>query len=76
MKVPQQTKQQIEQGNYRATLYRIIYIGTTETEYKGERKSSFKVHLTWELNDETRVFKEGDEPKPGRESEVHLLNGV
>lgn len=61
---PTTTREKIEQGNYRAVLYRIVYIGTVEGEYKGEKKSSFKVHLTWELSDERKVFKEGDEAKP------------
>ena len=61
---PTTTREKIEQGNYRAVLYRIVYIGTVEGEYKGEKKSSFKVHLTWELSDERKVFKEGEEAKP------------
>jgi hypothetical protein len=66
MKAPQNNtqKEKIEQGNYRAVLYRIVYIGTVEGEYKGQKKSNFKVHLTWELSDERKVFKEGDEAKP------------
>lgn len=61
---PTTTREKIEQGNYRAVLYRIVYIGTVEGEYKGQKKSSFKVHLTWELSDERKVFKDGEEAKP------------
>ena len=66
MKAPTPTtiKEKIEQGNYRAVLYRIVYIGTVEGEYQGKPKRTFKVHLTWELSDERKVFKEGDEAKP------------
>jgi hypothetical protein len=66
MKAPTQTQQRekIEQGNYRAVLYRIVYMGTVEGEWKGQKKSNFKIHLTWELSDEKKVFKQGEEAKP------------
>ena len=54
----------VEEGNHVATLYRIIYIGTVEGEYKGEPNSSYKVDLTWELNNEMKVWKEGEVAKP------------
>ena len=74
MKAPTQPKELIEEGNYIATLYRIIYIGTIKTEYMGETKNVFKVDLTWELNNEMKVWKEGEEPKPVVVSKQYTLS--
>jgi hypothetical protein len=54
----------VPKGNHVARLYQIIHIGTNDFEYMGETKSSDKVRLTFELSNERKVFKEGDEPKP------------
>lgn len=54
----------VPKGNHVARLYQIIHVGTNEFEYMGETKSSDKVRLTFELCNEKKVFKEGDEPKP------------
>jgi hypothetical protein len=51
-------------GNHVARLYQIIHIGTNDFEYMGETKSSDKVRLTFELCNERKAFKEGDEPRP------------
>ncbi|MBZ5782367.1 hypothetical protein, partial [Klebsiella aerogenes] len=53
---------------------RIIYLGVEEGEYAGQPTSSYKVDLTWELNDELKVFKEGDEPKPVVVSKKYTLS--
>ena len=74
MKAPTQTRELLEEGNYIATLYRIIYIGTVETEYLGEKKNVFKVDLTWELNNELKVWKEGEEAKPVVVSKQYTLS--
>lgn len=74
MKAPIQQKELIEEGNYRATVYRIIYIGTVETEYMGEKKNVFQVDITWELNDEMKVWKEGEEAKPVVTSKTYTLS--
>jgi hypothetical protein len=39
-------------------------LGTNSFEYMGETKSSDKIRLTFELSNERKVFKEGDEAKP------------
>jgi hypothetical protein len=51
-------------GNHVARLYQIIHIGTNDFEYMGETKSSDKLRLTFELCNERKAFKEGDEPRP------------
>ena len=51
-------------GNHVARLYQIIHIGTNDFEYMGETKSSDKIRLTFELCNERKAFKEGDEPRP------------
>ena len=51
-------------GTHVARLYRIVEIGTVEGEWMGEVKKSKKVWLTFELPNETKVFKEEDGPKP------------
>jgi hypothetical protein len=54
----------VPKGNHVARLYQIIHIGTNSFEYMGETKSSDKIRLIFELSNERKVFKEGDEPKP------------
>jgi hypothetical protein len=54
----------VPKGTHVARLYQIVHIGTSHYEYMGEEKSSDKVRLTFELCNERKVFKEGDEPKP------------
>lgn len=51
-------------GSHVARLYQIIHIGTITTEFKGEKKQTDKIRLTFELCNETKVFKEGEEAKP------------
>jgi hypothetical protein len=51
-------------GNHVARLYQIIHIGTVATSYFGEERQRDLVRLTFELCNERKVFKEGDEPKP------------
>jgi hypothetical protein len=74
MKAPTPTKELVAEGNYVATIYRIIYIGTEEGEYKGVPNSAFKVDITWELNDEMKVWKEGEEAKPIAVSQQYTLS--
>lgn len=51
-------------GNHIARLYSVIHIGTLEGEYMGNSKQMDTVRLGFELPNETKVFKEGEEPKP------------
>lgn len=74
MKAPTPTKELLEEGNYVATVYRIIYMGTVEGEYRGQPNSAFKVNISWELNNEMKVWKEGDEPKPAVISKTYTLS--
>ena len=74
MKAPIQTKELIPEGNYIATVYRITYLGTVETEYLGEKKNTFQVDITWELNSEMKVWKEGEEAKPMVVSKTYTLS--
>lgn len=53
----------IDSGTYVARCFSMVHIGTIEQEYQGEKKDSNKVRITWELPTETKVFKEGEEPK-------------
>ena len=52
------------QGNHVARVYRIIHIGTIMEAYMGENKLVNKVQIGFELPNETKVFKEGEEAKP------------
>ena len=74
MKAPTSKKETIEEGNYIATLYKIVYMGTVEGEYKGEHTSAYKINLTWELPSELKVWKEGEEPKPVSVSKMYTLS--
>jgi hypothetical protein len=51
-------------GNHVARLYQIIYLGTVPTEWQGQEKMTSKVRLGFELCNEKKVFKEGEEARP------------
>lgn len=74
MKAPQTKVQSVEEGNYVARVCKIIYMGTVEGEYKGEKNSAYKVSITWELPTEMKVWKEGEEPKPVFVSKIYTLS--
>lgn len=59
-----QQRELIPAGNYVATCYSMIQIGTIDNTFKGVTKKTPKIRLGWELNDELKVFKEGEQPKP------------
>jgi hypothetical protein len=46
------------EGTHVAICVRMIHVGTSETEYKGQKKSQNKVRLYFELSNEKAVFKE------------------
>lgn len=65
MKAPKpKTFDPVPAGAHVARLYQIIHIGTSEFEYMGETKKSDKIRLTFELCNEKKVFKEGEEARP------------
>jgi hypothetical protein len=64
----------VPKGNHVARLYQIIHIGTIPTVWQGETKMVDKVRLTFELCEEKKVFKEGDEPKPYSISRMFTLS--
>jgi len=51
-------------GNHVARCYSMVYSGTIETEYLGEKKKAKKVHITWELPNELKVFKQENGEQP------------
>lgn len=57
-------REPVPKGNHVAHLYQIIHIGTVPTIWMGETKMVDKVRLTFELCNEKKVFKEGEDPKP------------
>lgn len=52
------------QGNHVAICVRMIHVGTTETEYLGEKKKQNRVRLYFELSHERATFK----PENGEEN--------
>lgn len=65
---------QVEPGTYIARCYSMIEIGTIETEYKGQKKMSKKVNITWELPMEQAIFKEEKGPEPFVVSKTYTLS--
>lgn len=62
---PERTKiPPIAAGTHAAIMYKILKIGTVPEEYQGVAKNLQKVYLTFELPNETYVFKEEDGPMP------------
>lgn len=65
IKAPEsQQRELIPAGNYVAVCYRMLQIGTVDETFKGTTKRVPKVRIGWELSDEMKVWKEGDQPKP------------
>ena len=54
----------VPQGAFPARIYRVIHIGTIETEWKGEKKMSNKCNISFEFPTKTRVFKEENGEQP------------
>jgi Putative quorum-sensing-regulated virulence factor len=57
--------QPVEAGTYPARCYSMIYMGTLNEEFNGEKKEQKKVRLTFELPTEMKVFAEdkGEQPQ-------------
>lgn len=51
-------------GNHVARVYSIIHLGVIQGEYMGQPNEKDTVRITFELPNETKVFKEGTEPQP------------
>lgn len=51
-------------GNHVARVYSIMHLGVLQGEYMGEPKETDTVRIGFELPNETKVFKEGEEARP------------
>lgn len=71
---PTYTRELPNAGTHLARCYQFIHIGTNEDSFKGEKKLFNKVRLSFELPDEMRVFKDGDEAKPMSISQEYTLS--
>ena len=47
-------------GSHRAVLYKLVNLGTLETEWEGKKKMSHKIRLIWELSDEVLEYEYDD----------------
>jgi hypothetical protein len=54
----------VPQGTHMGRCIEIVHIGTIKSEYKGQEKWREKVRITFELPEETRVFREENGPQP------------
>lgn len=63
-KKPESNFEIVPQGNHIARCYSMIEIGTEEVEFNGDRKKAYKVRISWELPNETKVFnpEKGEQP--------------
>lgn len=61
-------------GNHIARCVRMIHIGTKEETIQGKVKKLNKVKLSWELPDETHVFKEENGAEPFMVSKEYTLS--
>ena len=46
-------------GNWPAVCYRLIDLGTQETEYEGKKGKAHQISIWWELHDEETMTDEG-----------------
>lgn len=62
-------------GTHMARCYSILHIGHVPNTFPGaENPTIDKIRLTWELPEETAVFKEGEEPRPFSISAEYTLS--
>lgn len=61
-------------GNHIGRVYSVIHIGVIQGEYMGQPNEMDKIRIGFELPNETKVFKEGEEPKPYSISEEYTLS--
>lgn len=59
-----QQRELIKPGNYVAVCYKMLQIGTVDNIYMGVTSKKPVVRIGWELSDELKVWKEGEQPKP------------
>lgn len=64
LKAPKAVRILAPEGTHIARLVRLLHIGTIPEEYMGEQKEMNKVDFSFELLEETHVFKDGEEAKP------------
>ena len=74
LKAPKTQRILPPEGTHIARCVRIIHIGTIKEEYMGEMKDMNKIDLTFELVDETYLFKEGEDAKPFVVSKEYTLS--
>lgn len=63
-KAPETKFELVPSGNHIARCYSMVEVGTEVVEYQGEKKSQYKVRITWELPNEKKVFStdKGEQP--------------
>jgi hypothetical protein len=64
----------IPAGNYPATCYQMIEIGTITETIMGKNQTHSKVRIGWELPTENRVFDEAKGPQPMVISQEYTLS--
>lgn len=65
IKAPEmQQRELIPAGNYVAICYKMLQIGTVDNVYAGVTSKKPMIRVGWELSDELKVFKDGEQPKP------------
>ncbi len=66
--------EQIKAGTHIARLYQILHIGTQDVEWQGQIKQQYKIRLSFEFPNQTKVFKEGEPAKPMVLSQEYTLS--
>lgn len=63
---PKQNKPRelVPAGTHIARVVGLIYLGTVKGHWQGKETSTYKIRLTWEIPNELRSFKEGEEKTP------------
>ncbi len=61
---PKKKKDPIKVGSHPCRIYSIIVIGTVKDTWKGVEKEVEKVHITFELPHQLKVFKDENGPEP------------
>ena len=62
------------EGTHHSIVVSLVEIGTIEGEWMGKPKLQKKIRLTFELPEETKVWKEGEDAKPLVVSQEYTLS--
>ena len=73
---PETTYELCPSGTHIARLYKIVNLGTHDTEWQGQAKTSAKIRLYWELPNEMKEYEKDGQKHRVTEIQVSTLRAL